>query len=151
MTSEKVEESIEMLEGMFEEEQNNADALPIPEPDKPRTSVREYPRYLVRWRIAIVYEGSCGGKTFYGRANDICMGGMSVLCDHNIFFENEVTLLLALPPLSPREKEKILEISSRMVYTVLSNQSFRVGLKFLSFKEGEKKLLENRLKLQNIF
>lgn len=115
----------------------------------PRVNNRSDRRYLVKWRIAIVYEGGTGKKTFHGRVNEISMGGLSIHCDHNVFYEGKVILLLALPPLNAGAREKILEITCRMNYTILSQQLFRIGLEFVQFREGDKRLLEERLEISN--
>jgi hypothetical protein len=115
-----------------------------------RTNVlRSHRRYLVKWKIAIVYEGGSGKRTYYGRINDISLGGLSVHCDHNIFYEDKVILLLMMPPLTVGAKPKILEIGCRMIYTILSQQEFRIGLEFLNFRKGEKSLLSERLEISN--
>jgi hypothetical protein len=110
---------------------------------------RTHTRYLVRWRVAVVYEGGEGKRTFHGRVNDISLGGLSIHCDYNIFHEGKVIVLLALPPLNAGAKEKILEINSRMNYTILSQKMFRIGLEFLDFRSGDKRLLEERLEISN--
>lgn len=114
-----------------------------------RAEHRHHKRYLVKWRIAIVYEGGTGKKTFHGRVNEISMGGLSIHCDHNVFHEGKVILLLALPPLFAGGREKILEITCRMNYTILSKKLFRIGLEFVEFRSGDRKLLEERLEISN--
>lgn len=115
----------------------------------PRVEHRRHKRYLVKWRIAIVYEGGTGKKTFHGRVNEISLGGLSIHCDHNVFYDGKVILLLALPPLYAGGREKILEITCRMNYTILSKKLFRIGLEFVEFRSGDKKLLEERLEISN--
>ncbi|MBC3875896.1 PilZ domain-containing protein [Undibacterium flavidum] len=115
----------------------------------PKVEHRRHKRYLVKWRIAIVYEGGNGKKTFHGRVNEISMGGLSIHCDHNVFHDGKVILLLALPPLFAGGREKILEITCRMNYTILSKTLFRIGLEFVEFRSGDKKLLEERLEISN--
>lgn len=145
-----IEEGIQGLGSLREiEEEDNACPIPLPSPEDLHTDKRSYERLLVNWRMAIVYEGGKGKSTFYGRAHDLSMGGVSIYCDHNIFFEKSVILLLALPPLNTANREHILEIHCQMVYTVLTRRGFRVGLKFLGFKPGEKKLLEDRVIIRN--
>lgn len=110
---------------------------------------RMHRRYLVKWRMAIVYEGGAGKKTFHGRVNEISLNGLSIHCDYNVFYEGKVILLLVLPPLNAGVKGKTLEISCRMNYTILSQQLFRIGLEFLEFQGNDKKLLEDRLNISN--
>ncbi|MES2073645.1 MAG: PilZ domain-containing protein [Pseudomonadota bacterium] len=152
-----VEDSLRVLQGLSKDDEDAgaAPAEPVPSPlpvfaaKLPRTNVRTLKRYLVKWRMAIVYEGGNGKKTFHGRVNDISLGGLSIHCDHNVFYEGKVILLLALPPLNAGTREKILEISCRMNYTILSQQLFRIGLEFMEFRKGDKKLLEERLEISN--
>lgn len=114
-----------------------------------RIESRVHKRYLVKWRIAIVYEGGKGKKTFHGRVNEISLGGLSIHCDYNVFHDGKVILLLALPPLNAGAREKILEITCRMNYTILSQKLFRIGLEFVEFRQGDRKLLEERLEISN--
>jgi hypothetical protein len=166
-TEHALQESRRNLESTSQQEQEEMQTPPeaLPEPGKPaapapdnsplkfkalRTNVlRSHRRYLVKWKIAIVYEGGSGKRTYYGRVNDISLGGLSIHCDHNIFYEDKVILLLMMPPLTPNAKPKILEITCRMIYTILSRQEFRIGLEFLDFRKGEKKMLSERLEISN--
>ncbi|MDD5242361.1 MAG: PilZ domain-containing protein [Sulfuricella sp.] len=143
------EERFDALEILAEEVCNETDALPVLKPAQPaegHTSMRQFERYLVRWRMAIVFDGGKGKDTFHGRVNDISAGGISIHCDYNIFYTDIVTLLLAIPPLSITQDKKIIEVKSRMVYTILSKNAFRIGLKFIRFKPGDEKFLKERLK-----
>ena len=107
---------------------------------------RKHPRYRVHWRVAIVHGKEGKHEIFHGRTHDLSISGASVYSDHNIFVEEPVSVLLAMPPLTAESREKIVEIRCRMVYTVLasSHHQFRIGLHFLHFKgEGRNLLLEN--------
>lgn len=129
-----------------------AATLPVKSVFNPKNVVpnrRLHRRYLVKWRMAIVYEGGSGKKTFHGRVNEISLSGLSIHCDYNIFYEGKVILLLILPPLNAGTRPKTLEISCRMNYTILSQQLFRIGLEFLEFQGNDKKLLEDRLNISN--
>ncbi len=106
---------------------------------------RTYSRYVVDWRVAIVNENDEERHIFHARANDISMGGVSMLCDENIFFTQSVILLIAVPPFSYGGKEKIIEIRSQTLYTVLaaSVRQFRLGFHFLEFRGDSKTVLES--------
>ena len=108
---------------------------------------RKYPRYRVHWQVAIVHEKDGRSEIFHGRTHDLSMNGASIYSDHNIFSEEPVTVLLAIPPLSTDQREKIIEIHSRMVYTVLAanHHQFRIGLHFLRFKANGRNLLKANL------
>jgi len=101
------------------------------------------PRYVAHWRIAIVYEDDEKNEIFHGRTYEVSLKGASIFSDHNIFFTGRVTILLAVPWYRGKQKEKIIEIKGRMVYTILSSDGhqFRIGLQFLSFKEGEERYI----------
>lgn len=149
-TEEAVEEGAQALETLAEQELGKDDApnpIPVPAPksDKPQAEAREHHRYLVNWRAAIIHDGAQGKSSFYGRAHDISMDGASFCSDYNIQFTEAVILLLALPSLNAGQKKQTLEIRCKIVYCRLSRQMFRVGLKFLGFKDEEKKLLEARI------
>jgi len=109
---------------------------------------REHPRYPMRWKVAIVYDHVDARPTFHGVTNELSVSGMSLLTDHNIFTEEPVTLLLAIPPKHQGTRTKVVEIRARMVYTVHSSghDKFRIGLQFKRFKDGGRALLETSMK-----
>lgn len=109
---------------------------------------REAKRYLLHWRAAIVHQNNAGKEEiFHGRTYDISTSGVAVCSDHNIFTDSPVTIVLAVPALHPGEKQKVIEISSKMVYTVHASngRGFRIGLRFLRFKGDGKKVLAHHL------
>jgi flagellar biosynthesis GTPase FlhF len=108
---------------------------------------RQYPRYRVDWRVAIVNEAGGGRHVFYGRVHDISKGGVSIKSDDNLFFHNPVIVMLSVPPLVPGGAAKVIKVHSRIVYTVLASsaQQFRSGFQFLKFEGHGRKELEERL------
>jgi hypothetical protein len=121
--------------------------LLVDENESNAAELRKHPRYRVHWRVAIVHGADGKHEIFHGRTHDLSMNGSSVYSDHNIFVEEPVTVLLAMPPLTPDQGEKIIEVSSRMVYTILAanHHQFRIGLHFLHFKADGQKLLADNL------
>jgi c-di-GMP-binding flagellar brake protein YcgR len=105
------------------------------------------PRYVAHWKIAIVCEDNGEREIFHGRTYELSMGGASVLCDRNIFEQGKVTVLLVLPWYKGTQKEKVVVIKSRMVYSVFSsdNHQFRIGLQFLNFHKDEGHFIEMAL------
>lgn len=108
---------------------------------------RKHPRYSVHWRVAIVYNNRGQNEIFHGKTHDLSVEGASVYSDHNIFVEDPVKVLLAIPSHSSNQSDRIVEINSRMVYTVLAanHHQFRIGLHFLRFKDDGHRFLQSNL------
>lgn len=107
------------------------------------------PRYAAHWKIAIVNVNTSGQREIYhGRTYEVSLTGASILSDHNVFFEGDIFILLALPWYKGMQKEKIIEIRGRMVYTIFSSEGhqFRTGLQFISCKKGEAHYIEKALR-----
>lgn len=101
-------------------------------------------------KVAIVYPRNPNGTphpTYHGRTNDVSISGVSVLVEYNVFTDEEVTVLLAVPPTHPGLPEKIIEVRARMVYTVFSSEhdTFRIGLTFRGFKRNGRTVLKSLL------
>ena len=111
------------------------------------SELRKHIRYRVHWPVAIVHERGGRSEIFHGRTHDLSVNGASIYVDHNIFSEEPVKVLLAMPPLTADQREIILEIHSRMAYTVLAanHHQFRIGLQFLRFKGDGRNLLAANL------
>jgi len=122
-----------------------------PEPplpfDSPIEEKRSDPRFLVNWRVVVVNERDGKKAFFHGRAHDISMGGLCLLSDHNLSFNNSVTVLISVPPDSAKQKPYVVEVRSRIVNTVLASniRQFRIGIRFVNFKDGDKRFLEQYL------
>ncbi|MBC3920747.1 PilZ domain-containing protein [Undibacterium sp. CY18W] len=110
---------------------------------------RSHSRYLVKWKIALIHEFSGKKLTYHGKINDISENGLSMFCEYNVFFSGRVKLIMTLPPLNVGLHAQKIEVESKMVYTILSQFSFRIGLEFLNFQDGEKKILMDRLESSN--
>jgi hypothetical protein len=108
---------------------------------------REHQRYLVNWKVAVVNAKGGNDHVFHGRARDISMGGLCLLSDHNLNFSNSVRVLIAVPPHSPQHHPHVLEVRSKLAYTVLEKggRHFRIGITFLEFMGDGRRVLEKRL------
>lgn len=111
---------------------------------------RGHPRYRVHWNASIIIELGDEKIIHQGRTFDISLGGASFYTALNVFVKEPVTMLLNIPDGNSEKDWPTLEIRSRMVYTVLSanHDKFRIGLHFLSFKDGGKRILEETLCLR---
>lgn len=109
---------------------------------------RKLNRYLVHWKIAVVFDSAVQGKErFYGKTDDMSLSGVSLYSEHNIFVESPVTVLISIPKSAPDARQSIVEVRCKMVYTYLCSKGhgFRTGLKFLRFKGEGKKILKAAL------
>jgi hypothetical protein len=144
-SSATVSDSVAALQAKLAHDNDEPCSAPIPLETSGQAARRRADRYLVNWRIAVVYDEAAGKSTYHGRAHDLSAGGVSMLCDHNILFEAPVIVLLALPAMVAGKRATIIEIRSQMRYTILTRRGFRVGIEFLSFRPGELDLLTARL------
>lgn len=108
---------------------------------------RESPRYLVHWRIALVFDEAENKPIYHGRTFDLSLHGTAMHTRHNVFTEAPVTVLLAPPPLHRGGGKKVIEIHARQVYSVYSGatECFRLGLQFLKFKDDGFEIFKERL------
>ena len=108
---------------------------------------RKHYRYPIHWRVVIIRKNGNKNDIYHGRTHDLSLGGASVFVDHNIFMDSKVVMLLAIPPSIPGQKEIIIVTECRMAHTVFDSGKgqFRIGMRFLSFKEEGKKILSNIL------
>ncbi len=100
---------------------------------------RKHKRYNLKLAIALVDEHGEHGR-YHGQTKDISEDGCSVLLEHNVHFSNEVRILLSL-------HRSVIEIYGKNVYTVYSasDQTFRMGIRFVLFKRKGREKLENFL------
>ncbi|MDR3430082.1 PilZ domain-containing protein [Silvimonas sp.] len=108
---------------------------------------RKDTRYLVNWRVAIVYPDSEERLSFRVRAFDISSNGLSLHSDFSLPTSDRVTVLISIPATNAGQRPKIVEVKSRVVYTVLSGEFnvFRTGVQFVEFKRDGKALLRQTL------
>jgi hypothetical protein len=108
---------------------------------------RDFPRYHVRWKIALIFDGLENKPTYHGRTHDLTLAGTGMLASKNVYTESPVVVLLALPPQHRNRGQKVIEIQARQVYAVYSGDTFcfRLGLEFLGFKGDGLQILQERL------
>lgn len=110
--------------------------------------VRTAERYIVWWRMALVFEDQEHMPAYHGRTRDLSYVGTGMLTHVNLMTRHPVIILLAPPPLSTRERRKIIEIRSKQIIAVYSGESrcFRLSFAFLEFKNDGLDYLRARLK-----
>jgi hypothetical protein len=114
-------------------------------PSQGSSAERQYDRMQVDWRFALQCGDPKSPQTFHGRAANISIAGVGLLCDNNIPFRDDARLFLLMPSISFGEKEQIIEVRSRIIYSILSGRAFQIGLKFLEFYGDSKSILAKRI------
>lgn len=109
----------------------------------------------MRLKVALVYHQHADAATrptFHGMTSDVSLSGLSVVLDHNIFNEGEVTVLLAIPPAHTGGQQKIVEATAKMIHTVHSSEhnAFRIGMMFKQFKGKGKELLKGAIERRSL-
>jgi len=105
--------------------------------------LRNSARYLVDWKMALVFDEAGEKLTFQGRTFDLSINGTAMLTHDNVHSEAPVTILLAPPPLHKGGSKKVIEIQARQAYSVYSGSlsCFRLGFDFIKFKGDGKEIL----------
>lgn len=108
---------------------------------------RQEDRYCLHWRIALVFDATGESTAFHGKTRDLSLDGAAMHTQHHFVSGGSALVLLAAPPLSAAECQKIIEIRARVVYSVYSSEHmcFRVGLHFHEFMDDGREFLRLRL------
>lgn len=124
-----------------------AEAAPPPEAQR-----RSDQRFRVRWKTGVVVGEGQARKILVMRSHDISLGGMAVLSNDKVPPAESYTVLVVMPPLMSGTKETVIETRAKIVYSVLdtSKDCFRLGIRFLEFKNDGQKLLRERLEKHHV-
>lgn len=111
---------------------------------------RDCLRVRLHLRLAVVYperEGRPVQPIYHANTHDICMSGLSMVVDDNVFYDGEVTVLLTLPPVHSWAAQKIITATASMTYAIHSSKlnAFKIGMKLLGFKDDGRELLQGAL------
>ena len=111
---------------------------------------RESARTRLQLRLAVVYperEGHPVQPVYHAKTHDICMSGFSTVVDDNIYFDGEVEVQLALPPVHSWASQKTIAATAVMTYAIHSSKlgAFKIGMTFIEFKADGKELLQAAL------
>jgi hypothetical protein len=104
-------------------------------------------RYHVRWKIALVFDPQEQRHPLQGRTIDLSLTGTAMHTHSDTFTTAPVILLLAPPPLLFGQRQKIIEINARQVYSVYSGAGscFRLGFQFTNYKDDGLRVLQEML------
>lgn len=113
--------------------------------------LRNSRRYPFHWKIKLVPELD-RIEALEGRTINISQGGATITLRTAYFTTDPVTILIQVPPLHVGESPMVLEIASRMVYSLLSSEhnAFIFGIKFCEFKRGAEAKLNNAISIRKM-
>ena len=113
---------------------------------------RKHYRHPLHWRVAIVNKNGGRDEIFHGRTHDISQSGVSIHVERNVFFTEDVILLIGIPPQHHGLRETIVEVQCRVMHTVLDSDHgmFRIGMMFVHFKGDGKRILTDVLSKRHI-
>ena len=120
----------------------------MPSPDHRNLDNRNRDRYLVHWKIGLIFDEAEHRPTYLGRTYHLSLSGTGMLMNTNVFSSLPVVILLAPPPLYRGHRQKIIEIKARQVYCVYSGEKscFDLGFEFNHFKDDGARVIMERLK-----
>jgi hypothetical protein len=125
-----------VADACFQNQNKKSDILP-----------RGAERYHVRWKIALIFDQQEQRHPLQGRTIDLSLTGTAMHTHSDTFTTAPVILLLAPPPLLFGQRQKIIEINARQVYSVYSGASscFRLGFQFINYKDDGLQVLQEML------
>lgn len=106
----------------------------------PKPNRRAQVRYIARWRAAIIGEGI----KYMGRTENVSLSGAAILCDANVRPGQELKLYLEVP-LNQSTQTVVLEATSVVMHSTLTNQGFRLGVAFRFFQGDSLSVLRKAL------
>lgn len=120
----------------------------IPEtPAAPRvieTSVHRH--YLIKWKMVLNMHLNGMERNFHGWFGEISTVSATAYIENNLPINAQLTGVFLIPPKSPREQPKAIQVSCKSTYCVLDNNGmFRAGIKFNSFVGNGLQELEKEL------
>ena len=112
---------------------------------------RESARVCLELKLVVVYpqrEDLPARPMFHGKTHDIGMSGLSIVVDYNVFDEDEIALVLALPPSGAEVSHKAVTCTAKMTYGIHSSKldAYKIGLTFREFRGRGKELLDTALR-----
>jgi len=111
---------------------------------------REGARLRLSLRLAIVQRQRAGRATppiCHATTYDVGMSGLSMVIEENFLEDEEVSVLLALPPEHEWASQKVVTITAEITYAIKSSKAngYKIGLTFREFKGDAKALLRAAL------
>lgn len=113
-------------------------------PQPPRPNRRAHPRYLARWRAALIGER----VRYLGRTENVSISGAAVLCDANLRPGQELNVYLEIPQ-NNSNQPAVFEALAVVMHCTLTPQGFRLGLSFRSFRGDSQSILRKALSSGN--
>ncbi|MFN3595167.1 MAG: PilZ domain-containing protein [Thiobacillaceae bacterium] len=116
----------------------------VAEPKPPRPNRRAHPRYLARWRAALIGER----VRHLGRTENVSISGVAVVCDANLRPGQELNVYLEIPQKNSNQPA-VFEALAVVMHCTLTPQGFRLGLSFRFFRGDSQSILRKALSSGN--
>lgn len=100
---------------------------------------RQAPRARVTWRAVHIQEGR---NNLLIKVVDISEGGIGVITQNNYAIGQVLNIGMEIPAPNNLNKKTQHICRTAVVHTVLSNEGYRVGLRFLEINEAHKALIK---------
>jgi hypothetical protein len=107
-----------------------------PEPDNRRTTAR----YSVHWRAALVGDNA----KYLGRTDNVSLSGVAIISDINLR-PNQVFQVYLEIPVKLGKPPVIFQALGVVVHSMLSQEAFKIGLRFRSFEGDSENVLRKAL------
>lgn len=121
-----------------------AEGTSATEAQPPRLNRRAHPRYVARWRAALI------GKDFryLGRTENVSLSGTAVICDANLRPGQELDLYLEIP-MRHSNQPAVFEAIAMVMHSTLTPEGFRLGLSFRFYRGDSQATLRKALSSGN--
>jgi len=104
---------------------------------------RAHPRYLARWRAALISPAD-PGRRFDGRTDNVSISGAAIAVPSNLAKGEEFQVYMEITDQNGRPTA-VFEARGRVMHCTLSQKEFKVGIAFLQYVSDSDKLLRNAL------
>ncbi len=112
---------------------------------------RGHPRGRVEFNFALIYPQRADRRArpmFQGKTRDLSLSGLSIVVDYNIYEDDEVVVVLAVPPAYAGAPRKVATSTAVITHAMFSSKlnAFKIGLSFRKFRGNGKLLLAAALR-----
>jgi hypothetical protein len=104
---------------------------------------RAHPRYLARWRAALISPLNAG-RRFDGRTENVSISGAAIIVSSNLPRGEDFQVYMEITDQNGRPTA-VFEARGRVMHCTLSQKEFKAGIAFTHYVADSDKLLRNAL------